>query len=71
MNGISIYRGSNNTIGGTTPGAANVIADNGADGVQIDLSTGNRLLRNVIFGHDDGLGIALTTTGNHDQEAPR
>jgi hypothetical protein len=70
MDGVSIYRGSNNTIGGTTPGAANVIADNGANGVQIDLSNGNRLTRNVIFGHDHGLGIALGITGNHQQEAP-
>lgn len=52
---------SNNQIGGTVPGAGNVIAHNGLFGVRIkDANLGNHILGNSIF--DNGiLGIALVT----------
>ena len=49
-----------NVVGGDTSAAANTIAFNGDDGVQVtdEGSTGNRVLRNSIFGNG-GLGIDL------------
>lgn len=60
----------NNTVGGTTAGAANVIAFNAGDGVGITNTnfpgdgapTGNRILRNSIHSNG-GLGIDLTNDG--------
>jgi hypothetical protein len=57
-------RGNGNVIGGTTPGAGNVIAFNGvanvsqANGIKIESGTGNAILGNSIFGNY-GLGIDL------------
>jgi titin len=61
---------SNNTIGGTVAGAPNIIAFNGNSGVLVDTGTGNAILGNAIFGHDNGLGIELLDGGNHNQEFP-
>jgi Right handed beta helix region len=64
VDGVHIqHTASNNTIGGTTAGAANVIANNGANGVLVGLnasddSTGNAILRNSIYSNTD-LGINL------------
>jgi hypothetical protein len=68
-NGVVIY-GSNNTIGGTAPGAGNVIAFNSNGGVKVRYGgTGNVIRGNSI--HDnDGLGIRLTEGANNGQPAP-
>jgi titin len=69
-NGVNVVGGAHaNTIGGTPPGAGNVIAFNGGDGVRIDTGTGNAILRNSIFANA-GLGIELLNHGNNDQPAP-
>ncbi|MGB6836290.1 MAG: hypothetical protein WBF66_01130 [Dehalococcoidia bacterium] len=58
--GVIIHLGaSNNTIGGTTAGAVNIIAFNGADGVLVkDDSRNNFIGRNSIHSNT-GLGIDL------------
>lgn len=54
--GINIVWGNDNAIGGTDPGAANVIAANAGDGIDISsLSSGNRVVGNRI-------GTNLTAT---------
>jgi CSLREA domain-containing protein len=56
--------GANNTIGGTSPGARNIIAFNDRDGVAIVVSTGtgNSISSNSIFSNG-GLGIDLGDNG--------
>jgi len=65
LDGITIHNStSNNVIGGTSPGAGNVIAFNGGAGIRIDLGdepwpsgqlpTGNQLLGNLIVQNTDG-----------------
>ena len=66
-NGISVTGGTGTTIGGT--GAANTIAYNSGDGVQVDGATNNPISRNSIF-DNDGIGISLVNGGNDSQEAP-
>jgi hypothetical protein len=63
---VRIDGGTNNTIGGTAPGAGNFIAFNFL-GVQMDpafggspLATGNAIRGNSIFSHTPGIGIDLT-----------
>jgi titin len=72
--GVSVFNGflqaSGNTIGGTVAGAANIIAFNDSDGVRVSGGTRNAILRNVIFGHDAGLGIDLVNNGNNNQAFP-
>ena len=46
--GIHVYDGSNNTIGGTTAAARNVISGNTSDGVYIYGTGGNKVLGNFI-----------------------
>jgi CSLREA domain-containing protein len=56
----------NNTIGGATAGARNIISGNGSDGVEVrfdsgfdpNAATGNRILSNSIY-DNDALGIDL------------
>jgi titin len=67
-NGVQI-QGSNNTIGGTYAGAANLIAFNGRDGVEVDTGIGNAIQENSIFANGN-LGIELINHGNQDQAAP-
>ena len=55
-NGVNILEASNNTIGGTTPGARNVISANGLDGVQIFSGTGNLVQGNYIGTKVNGIG---------------
>jgi hypothetical protein len=69
-NGVLLPNTNFTTIGGTAAGAANRIAFNGKDGVLVNRGRGNAILRNVIFGHENGLGIELVNGGNHDQEFP-
>jgi CSLREA domain-containing protein len=64
--GVRVHNGSNTTIGGTAPGAANIIAHN-RKGVAIFAdagltSTGNRVSRNQIHSNTD-LGIDLARNG--------
>jgi titin len=69
--GVLILTGAtNDTIGGTTPAAANIIA-NGTNGVFVDGSAtlGNSILGNSIFANS-GLGISLTSGGNNNEPAP-
>lgn len=58
--GLSIRLGaSNNLIGGTTPEAANLIAFSSADGITVagdNTTSGNRILRNLIFSNGAGFG---------------
>jgi hypothetical protein len=70
-NGVSIAGAGfgGNAIGGTAPGAGNVIAFNGGDGVLIDASTGNAIRRNRIFANGS-LGIELLDGANNNQPAP-
>lgn len=62
--GVYVYDASNNTVGGSTAGASNVISDNDGSGVSIygDDATGNRILSNSIFSNG-GLGIDLGDDG--------
>jgi titin len=70
-NGVRLFDGAtNNTIGGTTAGASNIIAYNAHDGVLVNNAAGNAMRRNVIFAHDAGLGIELTNNGNNSQAYP-
>ncbi|MGH7127672.1 MAG: beta strand repeat-containing protein, partial [Planctomycetaceae bacterium] len=64
IDGVTITDGSTqNTIGGSLPGSANVIAFNDRDGVRIDsLGLSNGVLGNSIYANI-GLGINLGTDG--------
>ncbi|MDQ4042676.1 MAG: right-handed parallel beta-helix repeat-containing protein [Actinomycetota bacterium] len=62
---------SDNIVGGSRSGQANVIAFNDGDGVSVegDASTGNRILRNSM--HDNGgLGIDLGGDGETPNDGP-
>jgi hypothetical protein len=65
--GIIMSLGQNNVIGGTAPGAGNIIAFNGRAGIYISTSSsipvptlGNSIRGNSIFSND-GIGIDLNT----------
>jgi len=60
--GIGLNNAKGNTIGGTQPGAANVIAFNNGPGVQVVQGSGNSIRGNSIFSND-GLGIDLFSDG--------
>jgi hypothetical protein len=65
----AFLHGFDNLIGGTAPGAGNVIAFNGGYGVRVTMGTGNAIRQNAIFANSAG-GIALLTGGNHNEPAP-
>ncbi len=71
--GIYLVGANNNTIGGTTPGAGNIIAftSGGNAGVDIESGTGNSILGNSIF-MNTPLGIYLNSASdaNDNQAAP-
>jgi titin len=67
--GVHIIQSSNNTIGGTTAGAANTIAFNKADGVFVESGTGNAIRQNSIFANGS-LGNRLGPGANNNQPAP-
>jgi titin len=70
QDGVHLTGTPANLIGGITTGSANIIAYNGNDGVCVETGTANAIRRNIILGHDNGLGIHLLAGGNHDQESP-
>ncbi len=53
------FGGDNNRVGGTAPGAGNVIAFNGSAGVAVNGARGHSILSNAIFSNG-GLGIDLS-----------
>jgi hypothetical protein len=57
-----------NTIGGTNAGQANVIANNGSDGIYVQNGTNNTLRANAIFANGD-LGIDLGNNGKTANDA--
>jgi uncharacterized repeat protein (TIGR01451 family) len=61
--------GSGNTIGGAAAGAANIIADNGYNAVEVAQGTGNLISHNAIFGNTPG-GIKLDSGANPGITAP-
>src|SRR5262249_26558627 len=71
LTGVVILNESNNTIGGTAGGAANVIAFNGGAGVEVvgATATGDSIRGNSI--HDNySPGILLVSGANNGQAAP-
>jgi uncharacterized repeat protein (TIGR01451 family) len=62
-----LLNSSNNTVGGTTAGASNVIAFNGHKGIVIapgnNPGTGNTILGNSFYSNTGGLGIDLNDDG--------
>src|SRR5437763_1546528 len=63
QDGLNLNGANNTLIGGTTAGTANIIANNGADGIIVRGGTGNRIETDSI--HDNGtLGIDLTPSLN-------
>ncbi len=77
-NGVGVYvvsASASNTIGGTTAGAANLIAYNAGDGVKLigvlryNAAKFNAIEQNSIFANG-GLGIDLQSAANNSQAAP-
>jgi parallel beta-helix repeat protein len=64
-----MVEGFHNTIGGTAPGAGNIIAYNAGDGVLLAYGTGNVVSRNSIFS-SGSLGIELLPGANNNQSFP-
>ncbi len=62
--GVRIDQGSNNTVGGSDPGAGNTIAFNTLNGISVNSGTGNNFQGNSIYGNSR-LGIDL-----HDPADP-
>ncbi|MGW8255955.1 MAG: beta strand repeat-containing protein, partial [Thermoguttaceae bacterium] len=69
MSGVFIFAGNaHNLIGGTEPGAGNLIAYNGQNGVSVEKAgdTGNSILGNSIYGNGlIGIDLYHTTTTGH------
>jgi titin len=66
-NGVSIFRGFQNTIGGTTPGARNVISANGFSGVHMSSGSQHEVGSNVVAGNyigTDATGSAALGNGS-------
>jgi Bacterial Ig domain len=71
-NGVEfIFGPSNNTVGGTSAGTGNVIANNGGAGVALTSGDveGDAILSNSIYGNA-GMGITLAPGANLSQSAP-
>ena len=64
-----ISNGSNNMIGGTDPGAGNLVAYTNDDGIDIDNGTGNSMLGNQVFGSGDN-DFEINPVANNGQSAP-
>lgn len=68
-NGVAIMSASGNLIGGADPGAPNIIAFNGNDGVLVDTGAGATIQENSLFSNGN-LGIELNNGGNNLQAFP-
>ena len=62
--GVEIVNSPDNLVGGTAPGAGNVVAHNGTEGVEVEGNgaTGNAIRRNSIF-QNGAIGIDLDADG--------
>ena len=73
FDGVEIVDGSDNEVGGTDPGAGNVIAFNGNEGVEVagTPATGNAIRQNSIFnnGGAGSLGIDLSANAMEEDGA--
>ena len=58
--GVQIYEASNNTVGGTTAAARNVISGNNANGIEVDGSTSYPATNNLLEGNFIGTNAAGT-----------
>ncbi len=66
--GIEVFTANNDTIGGTAPGAGNLISGNKTDGVVIDdFSSGNQLLGNTIGANAAGNAALGNSFGIEDR----
>ncbi len=65
-NGVRLI-GTNNTVGGSTPGTGNVIAFNNGSGVSVESGLGQSVLQNSIFGNTS-LGIDLGNNGANSND---
>lgn len=71
--GVEIFNhAQNNFGGGATPGASNLVAENGVYGVALfdAATTGNAIQRNSLF-HSGSAGIGLFSGANDQQNAPQ
>ena len=74
--GVSIIKGSNNTIGGTASGAANTIGFNTQNGVAVISGIGNEINENLYVGTNgtatptEANDITLSPNANNNQAAP-
>ena len=62
VSGVRIITSTNNTVGGAVSGAGNIIAFNGASGLNLGNTVSNTLRSNRIFGNST-LGIDLNNDG--------
>ena len=72
-NGVQVIDSSNNTIGGTTPAARNVIAGNAGEEIRLDgaASTGNTIRGNYIGTNASGsAAISSSSSGVYLRKAP-
>ena len=61
VSGIGLFSSTGNTIGGTVPGARNLVADNGNMGIQLQDSSGNFVRGNYVGTDITG----MNALGNH------
>ncbi|MGP0066722.1 MAG: right-handed parallel beta-helix repeat-containing protein [Isosphaeraceae bacterium] len=67
-NGVILANNADsNTIGGTIVGAANTIADNTGDGVNVITGTGNAIRQNLIYGNTAAI---VADSGSNDNQPP-
>lgn len=65
VDGVTIFRATHNLIGGTEPGARNVISGNGERGVYLFTTTGNGVTHNRVEGNFLGTDVTgRTNIGN-------
>ena len=62
-NGVHIINASDNTIGGTAPGAGNVISGNNRSGIEIEYTSRRNLIQGNLIGTDVTGTVALGNSG--------
>jgi hypothetical protein len=67
--GVFLAGADRNVVGGSDPGAGNVIANSGLDGVRMDFGRQDPIRGNAIFASGN-LGIELLHNGNNNQAFP-